>query len=310
MIKIGIVGAGIIGKEHANAIMNNPDCRLVAVCDTKEERAAEIAEKYNATSFFSYKEMCEKIEMDAVILNLPHFLHCEVTKYFLDNKINVLIEKPMAMTSEECNSMIESAQKNGVKLAVGHVQRYFSVYDDVKGIIESKKYGNLCMITEVRTIDYLKDRPKWFLDKKLSGGGIVMNYGAHTLDKIMYVTGERVIEAKSLLANPLSDDNIEVNAQILLKLTNGISAAITYCGCPGVNAYETAFYFEKGVVKTDGFNLYLSENGEFVHKTGTGGILSKQLCEFVKFLNDEPHKIVMPEYGCEIVGVLEKILTE
>ena len=254
--------------------------------------------------------MCQSTEMDAVSINLPHFLHCEVTKYFLDNKINVLIEKPMAMTVEECDSMIESAQTNGVKLAVGHVQRYFSVYDEVKNIIENKKYGNLCMITEVRNVDYLKDRPKWFLDKKLSGGGIVMNYGAHTLDKIMYVTGERVLESKSIIGNPLSDDNIEINAQILLKLTNKISVAITYCGCPGVNAYETVFYFEKGVIKTDGFNIYLSEDGDFIHKKGTGGMLAKQLCEFVKFLNDEPNKIVMPEYGREIVCVLEKILTE
>ena len=75
MIKIGIVGAGIIAKEHSVAILNNENCVLTAVCDTIEERAAEIAQIHKAEVFTDYKEMCEKADIDDVILNLPHFLH-------------------------------------------------------------------------------------------------------------------------------------------------------------------------------------------------------------------------------------------
>ena len=310
MIKLGIVGAGIIGKDHSKAIAENPDCILTAVCDTVLERAEEIASEHNAQVFTDYKTMCEVADMDAVILNLPHFLHHDATVYFLEKGVNVLVEKPMAMNVEECDSMIAAAEKSGAKLAIGHVQRYYSAYGEVKKIKESGKYGKLCMITEVRNLNYINpNRPKWFLDKKLSGGGIVMNFGAHSLDKIMYVTGETVEEIHGYLDNPVTSDNIEVNAQLLLKLTGGISANITFCGCPGVPNYETIFYFDHGVAKvTSGSQLHLSEDGKFVPVGGNIELLPAQLEEFVKFLKGEESMIVTPEYGREIIRVLEQVL--
>lgn len=310
MLKLGIVGAGIIGKSHGEAILKNKDCQLAAVCDTVIARAEEVAAPHGAVCYTDYKDMCAHEKLDAVILNLPHFLHHDVTVYFLEQGIHVLVEKPMAMSVEECDSMTAAAEKSGAKLAVGHVQRYFSAYDRVKELVENGKYGKLCMITEVRNVEYLtNERPKWFLDKKLAGGGIVMNYGAHTLDKIMYVTGERVTEVHSLLDNPLSSDSIEINAQILLKLTGGISANITYCGCPGPRAYETVFYFTNGVAKVEGgVDFCLYENGEFVNYGGTRYLLEEQLAEFVKYVRGEESRVVTPEYGREIIRVLEKAL--
>lgn len=312
MLKLGIVGAGSIGKSHAEAILNNADCKLAAVCDTVPERAAELAAPHGAACYTDYKEMCARETLDAVILNLPHFLHHDATVYCLEQGLHVLVEKPMAMTVAECDSMAAAAKKSGAKLAVGHVQRYFTAYDRVKELVENGKYGKLCMITEVRNVEYLtKERPRWFLDKKLAGGGIVMNYGAHTLDKIMYVTGERVTEAYSLLDNPISDDSIEINAQILLKLTGGITANITYCGCPGPSAYETVFYFTNGVAKVkDGKDFCLYENGEFVNYGGRKNLIADQLVEFVKYIRGEDSRMVLPDYGREIIRVLEQILAE
>ena len=128
MLKFGIVGAGIIGVNHQRAIEKNENCELVAICDTVLERAINLAkENPNIQCFTDYKEMCEKVQMDAVVLNLPHFLHREVSVYFLEKGINVLVEKPMAMTKDECDAMINSSKKSGAKLAVGHVQRYVSI---------------------------------------------------------------------------------------------------------------------------------------------------------------------------------------
>lgn len=310
MIKLGIVGAGIIGKSHSKAIEENSECILTAVCDTAVEKAEEIASVHNAEVYTDYKEMCEKADMDAVILNLPHFLHHDATVYFLEKGIHVLVEKPMAMTVAECDSMIEASKKSGAKLAIGHVQRYFTAYGEIKKLVENGEFGKLYMISETRNMNYITSkRPRWFLDKKLSGGGIVMNFGAHTLDKIMYVTGESVTEAHAILSNPATDDNIETNAQILLKLTGDISANITFCGCTDVYTYESVFYFDKGLAKVvRGTELYISENGEMVYKGGTQEALPGQLEEFVKFLKGEESMIVTPEYGREIIRVLEGIL--
>lgn len=312
MYKIGIVGAGIIGKDYSDVIMKNKDCEVSAVCDTVCERAEEIALLHNAKCFTDYKIMAENVQLDAVILNLPHFLHKEASVYFLEKGINVLLEKPMAMNTAECDAIMEAASKSTAKIAVGHLQRYFSAYDEVKKILDEGTFGKLCMITEVRNVNYLPNRPKWFLDKRLSGGGIVMNYGAHTLDKIMYVTGDTVEEAQGYLANPLSSDNVEINAQLLMKLKGGASVSITYCGCPGAGGYETVFYFEKGVVKVDGgVRVFLSENGEFLPAvTKNSNALACQFEDFIKLLNGEETNIVTPEYGREIIRVLEGVLRD
>ncbi|MBR2883178.1 MAG: Gfo/Idh/MocA family oxidoreductase [Clostridia bacterium] len=308
MIQIGIVGAGIIGKEHSDAILKNNDCVLAAVADIDEAKAKEIAQEHNAPYFTDYKKMAEYAKMDAVILNLPHYLHCEVCTYFLNKGINVLVEKPMAMNVEECDKMIAAAKKSGSKLAVGHVQRYFSALREIKKIIESKKFGKLCMIREVRNVNYLPNRPGWFLKKELSGGGIVMNYGAHTLDRIFYTTGLSVKKVYATVSNPLSEDNVEINAQLLLELGEDVSASVTYCGCHIPGEHKTEYYFTNGVAKVEGGgNLLVFENGQFVNYGGTAELISEQLKEFVRFLNGEESEIVLPEYGREIISVIEKI---
>jgi len=97
----------------------------------------------------------------------------------------VLVEKPMANTTAECDRMLAAAARSGRKLAVGHLQRFFPANRAVRELVTSEKLGRFCMFSERRTIDYFSaDRPLWFLDRRTAGGGIVMNYGAHVLDKL------------------------------------------------------------------------------------------------------------------------------
>ena len=97
MLKIGIVGAGTIGRMHAEAIRNRADCVLAAVADVVPGRAEELAD--GALCFTDYTQMCMQSALDAVIINLPHGLHCEAGVYFLSHGVSVLMEKPMANTA-------------------------------------------------------------------------------------------------------------------------------------------------------------------------------------------------------------------
>lgn len=309
MFKIAIVGAGGVGKAHANVISVNPDCILVAVCDLIEERADEIATKFGAQSFTDYKEMCEKVPMDAVIINLPHFLHLEVSVYFMERGINVLVEKPMAMNVAECDEIIRVAKENKVKLAVGHVQKYYSAYREIKKIIEEGTLGKLCMMTETRNVDYVTGRPAWFLKKSLAGGGIVMNYGAHSFDKFFYTTGLDVKNIHSVISNPVSDDDVEVNAQIFAEFEGGVTAQITYCGCHIPGEYNISFYFTDGVAKVlDGWRLQILTQDGVKDVESSADIFDRQIAELVKLLKGEETEIVTPEYGRKVIEVLEKIL--
>ncbi len=311
MYKVAIVGAGGIGVYHSDSILRIPELTLVAVADLVEERAEKVAKAHNAKWFTDYKKMCDEVDFDAVIINLPHYLHCESTVFFLERGIHVLVEKPMAMSVAECDEMISASQKYGTKLAVGHVQRYYSAYRQIKKFIEDGTLGKLCMITETRNADYSRNRAPWFLNKSQSGGGIVMNYCAHSLDKIMYATGLKVEKVHAMLTNPLTDNDVELNGQVLFELSEGVSASITFCGCHVPSEYNAVFYFTNGVAKIMGpKDLVVTTEGVTTEYGGTENLFDEQLVEFVKFLDGKESQIVMPDYGKEIMRVIEEVYRE
>ena len=309
MIRIGIVGAGRICAAHEKAIQEHPETQLVAVTDLDMEKARQVAAPHGAAVYTDYKQMAAQTPMDAVILNLPHFLHCQAAVFFLEAGIHVLVEKPMALSVEECDTMIEAAKRTGKKLAVGHVQHYYSALREVRKMVEDGRFGKLCMVHETRNLDYVTGRPKWFLTKRLAGGGIVMNFGAHSIDRLLYTTGGEVENIHAMLTNPVTEDDADVNAHIFVAMTGGVSASITMCGCFVPWEYEISYYFTHGAVKVrDGWDLQIFENGEYVSYGGCDNLLDIQMGEFVKFLKGEPSEMATAEYGKKVISILSNIL--
>lgn len=311
MIRIGIVGAGGVANAHADAIEKNEHCTIAMVADIVTEKAQQLAQRCGAAVYTDYRDFCngEHEKPDVVILNLPHYLHCEVAVYFLSNGVHVLVEKPMAMNVDECKQMIRAAEDNGVKLGIGHVQQYVNAHDRLKEIIASGEYGKLVRITELRDINYFDNRPGWFLDKNLSGGGIVMNYCAHTLDKIIYITGEEPEEVYAVLSNYSNDCSIEEGAQVLVKFSGGISASFSYSGGHVPAEYETKFYFADGAVMLRDSELFLYENGQWKSHGGNDvSIFDKQIAALVDWLEGRQTLIATPEHGMKIIECIERIL--
>lgn len=311
MINIAVVGVGIMGVDHIKAIQQSSRCRLCAVCDVRHETAQNIAVKYGVPYFTDYREIPCKTNADAVILNLPHFLHCESTVYFLEKGLNVLVEKPMANTLSECDKMIEAEKKSRKKLAVAHIQRFFEANRRVKEVIKSKKLGDLCMFSEVRTVNYFNEsRPKWFLSKKSAGGGIVMNYGAHAFDKLFYTLDVDCADIASLTGNIKNDADIEGHAQILARLPGNVGAGILFSGY-APSGYEAAYYFTDGVVKiADGMTFWQCRDGiwekENIKQDFTNAI-KLEIDEFCKYLSGEESEIPTSQYGRSIIEAIHKV---
>ena len=310
MLKIAVVGTGIIGLDHLKAINMSDELELVAVCDLNEEKVKAIAEEYGVPYFLDYKEIPEKTDAEAVILNLPHGIHCESTVFFLEAGLHVLLEKPMANTVAECDEMIEAEKKSGKKLAIGHIQRFLTANRLAKEYIESGKIGKLCMINDMRSINYFKpDRPRWFLSKKLAGGGIVMNYGAHSLDKFAYVTGERVEDISAACGNIKNGEDIEGHAQIFLKMSGGVTAAVTFSGYAPVG-FETTYVGTTGAVKVMGvgrISVNVDGKWEEIPDVYSGLPILAELTEFAKMVRGEENEMPDSEYGRRIIANIEEI---
>ena len=309
MYRMGIIGTGIIGGVHIDAVNNLKNMKVSAVADINAESAKKASEMADCPYFTDYKKIDEPL--DAVIINLPHYLHCEAACYFLEKGINVLVEKPMAVTYSECLSMMNSAEKTGAKLAVAHVQRFFEGNETVKRFYEEKTFGELAMTNERRNINYfVESRPKWFLKKELSGGGIFMNYGAHGLDRLMYIMGANVTEVHSNCRPLLQDYDVEGHAQVFLRFDNGVSSVMTFCGYPGFNENETTFYFTKGTVRfTFPDRIEIAVNGKFepYEIKPDGSAFEKQLMEFSKLMDGVGSNIPSAEYGANIIKVIEQV---
>jgi len=308
-IKVAVVGTGIIGVRHLDAIERSRDCSLCAVCDINEESAAMQAEKYGVPYFTDYKEIVTKTKADAVILNLPHFLHCEVAEFFLDNGLHVMVEKPMAVSVEECDRMIAASERSGKKLSVVHSQRFIPANRKIKEIYESGELGTLCMVQETRTIDYfVAKRPRWFLDKKLAGGGIVMNYGAHALDKLFSLTGHDSVKVTAITGNIKNEASIEGHAQIFLEFPDGLSSTITFCGYADTG-YQTTYYFTKGAARVMGSTkLLLNTDGTWVEQEcAKNQSIEIQLGEFCKLIRGEASEAATAQYARQIIAAIEKV---
>ncbi len=309
MLNIGIIGAGIICERHIKAVEASEHAKVVAICDIVKERAELYAKNCGASAFEDYTQIIGNVDLDAVIINLPHSLHIACGEYFAKNKVHVFMEKPLAISKKECEDLISVCNENKVLLQVGHVQAFFVENMLAKEYIQNKKLGELCMINDVRTAFYFDDkRPKWFLNKKLSGGGILMNFGAHSLDKIHYLTNSTT----DFFVGKCNFDNNEIEgaAQIFLITENNISANINLCGYNKNNENCTMLYFTNGVLKLEtGKGLFILENNEFklICKTDIQTTFKNQMDSFINAIVNNEQSVVPGEYGLKIIEIIESV---
>lgn len=122
MIRAAVVGVGYLGRFHAQKYKMLSEVELVGVCDTRKERAEEIAKELNTKPFSNYKDLAGKV--DVVTIAASTSQHYEVAKFLLENNISVFVEKPMTVKSQEARELCALAKKNGLTLQVGHVERF------------------------------------------------------------------------------------------------------------------------------------------------------------------------------------------
>ena len=311
MLKIAIVGTGAIVSSHIRAINALDELQLVALCDLNEERVKALAQENGVPYFLDYKEIPAKVDCDAVILNLPHGLHAPASIFFLEAGIHVLVEKPMANTVAECDEMNAAAVKSGKKLAIAHVQRYMAVNRKIKEIIDSGELGKLCMYNEQRSINYfLPSRSPWFTSKKMAGGGIVMNYGAHAFDRLCYTASASPVKVTGLCDNFINDRDVEGHAQMMASFDNGVSATITFSGYSTVD-YIIYYYFTGGALRVNGTSsVEIKKEGERAWspvevESGVDPFVL-ELRDFYNYVNGNATEIPDYEYSRMIIKAIQE----
>lgn len=224
-LKVCIVGCGNIFIRHAMSATAFDDISLVAVCDIKEDRAKAAAEKYHTKYYTDYKEMCEKEKPDVLHLCIPHYLHPIVSRYAIENGINVICEKPMSINYEDGAENVRLAKKKGVLYGVIFQCRYNAASQLVKKYIDNGVLGKVkfarSTLTWYRPDDYYADSDwKGTWDKE--GGGVVIDQAIHSMDLVNWFIGDEPASVYAHIDNRgHSVMQVDDTAEGLIKYKNG-----------------------------------------------------------------------------------------
>lgn len=214
MLRVGVVGLGEMGQHHVrlySEIQNSklkisknsngfylgeagrigrsndiPEIQLVGVADANPERAKEISEKYHTNVYTNYTELLSQV--DLVSIAVPTTLHHAVAMDFLTHSIHCLVEKPIASSIEEADDMIMEAEKNQLKLAVGHVERFNPAVVKLKEIIDKGILGDLLIISTRRVGPYIS---------RIRDVGVVIDSATHDIGVIKYLVGREPVSVFS-----------------------------------------------------------------------------------------------------------------
>lgn len=196
---------------------------------------------------------------------LPHFLHKESAVFCACHGCHIFLEKPMALTAQECDEIIEAAESNRVRLMVGHTQHYDATNLTAKHWMGTGDLGELVMVTDTRNVNYFQNsRPDWFLQKDKSGGGIMMNVGAHSIDKIQWLTGSGFTKVNARLSFYGNRGDVEGSGLFYLETDRGVPVTIAQSGYGGEVWDETKLVFTEGVLKLrTGIGLWVGRDGVY-----------------------------------------------
>jgi len=205
MLRVGVVGVGNMGRHHARVyseLAKEGKVELVGIADVNFERARGIAKQYKVKAFQDYRELISKV--DAVSIVVPTSLHKQVALDFIENGVNVLVEKPIAESIESAEEIIRAAEKNNITLMVGHIERFNPAVLRLKEIIESNSLGEIVTLTAKRVGPF---------PPQIKDVGVIIDLAVHDIDVMSFLLGEQVKEvyAKAGSAkNPLELEDYAV----------------------------------------------------------------------------------------------------
>lgn len=194
--KVGIIGVGFVGIAHIEALRRLGNIQVIAICGRHniKDKAKQLFIEH---AYTDYKEMIDNLDLDFVHICTPNNTHFQMAKYALEKNINVVLEKPMTMTSEEAQELTDLANKKGLINVINFQNRLYPATIQMKHLIDEGKIGDIISIHGHYLQDWLlyDTDYSWRLNSKESGNTrAVADLGTHWMDLIEYLTNLKITE--------------------------------------------------------------------------------------------------------------------
>ncbi len=235
----GVIGCGVISDTHIDAINALSNGEVIAVCDKREDAAKAKAEKYGCDYYTDLADMLKDDRIEICDIVVPSGLHAPLGIQCAEAGRHVVCTKPIDVTLEKIDALIDACDRNGVKCAATHQLRNYTNYKRLKAAVETGRLGKLlygnAIVPWFRSDEYYSDG--WHGTKKLDGGGALMNQSIHYIDLLLWIMGD--VAKLGAFTDALNHPTIEVEdcASAALKFKSGAQGLIqgttcTYVGYP------------------------------------------------------------------------------
>ncbi len=282
-LRTAIVGCGSIFTMHATPISVMKDVKLVGVCDCKPDRAERAAKKFGTKAYTDYKEMLTELKPDIVHVCVPHYLHPIITKFALEQGINVLSEKPMSIKYEDGEANVKLAKEKGVNYGVIFQCRYNDASQLVKKTLDSGELGKILSARSVLTWckpDSYYSQSDWKGTWDKEGGGVIIDQAIHSMDLVNWFVGDAPAKVDAHYANRGHEImEVDDSAEGLITYKNGVRYgvwAMNNYGCD--EPIEIRLCCEKGKVVltyddawitfSDGRELHVRQSADVLEYEG------------------------------------------
>jgi predicted dehydrogenase len=295
-VKVGVAGVGHMGKEHARIYSELQEAELVGVHDSNPDTARKIAAKCKTRVFGSLEEMVDAV--DAASIVTPTSTHLAIAEPFLKRGKHVLVEKPIAMNTEEARKLVDLAEKHGAKLAVGHVERFNPVL-----VALEERLGRPRFIEAHRLSPY---------PGRSTDIGVVMDLMIHDLEIILHLVRSPVTSVDAVGIPVLSKGEDIANARI--RFANGCVANLTTSRISPeklrkIRVFQDDAYLSLDYMKQEG-EIYKRLDGKITRDkipVMKGEPLKNQLAEFVMNVRENTDPRVAGAHGFEALKLASQI---
>jgi len=295
-VKVGVAGVGHMGKEHARIYSELQEVDLVGVHDSNPDTARKIAAKCKTRAFGSLDEMVDAV--DAASIVTPTSTHLAIAEPFLKRGKHVLVEKPIAMDTEEARKLVDLAEKHGAKLAVGHVERFNPVL-----VALEERLGRPRFIEAHRLSPY---------PGRSTDIGVVMDLMIHDLEIILHLVRSPVTSVDAVGVPVLSKGEDIANARV--RFANGCVANLTTSRISPeklrkIRVFQDDAYLSLDYMKQEG-EIYKRLDGKITRDkipVMKGEPLKNQLAEFVMNVRENTDPRVAGAHGFEALKLASQI---
>src|ERR1700743_2824740 len=210
-LRVGVIGAGIMGSNHARVLAGLPDATLVGIVDPLPEHRLRANEMVGCRAFASLEELFAE-GVDAVTIAAPTHLHHEIALACIARNIHILVEKPIASSVEEGHEIVTAASRAGVTLMVGHVERFNPAVEAIKDAISNE---------DILSIGITRVGP---FPPRMSNVGVVIDLAVHDIDLIRWFPESDIVEVQPQLSSAVAER--EDIALLQFRTASGVLAHI------------------------------------------------------------------------------------